>query len=198
VTRRRLGRDVTTPKPRDVPAYPHAHAKGLTPHVPGTPPPVTVHPTAHLAFRDVVIGCVAVVVAVVTVAVAGGTDEQLTWGALGLMLSITTVGILALAILIRRWGRAQLAELQRGYTTHTFTMGKFWIGSPEGPITQGWVQWDWSATWVLTPTGLVQSPPHPDGDPPGLYPSPHTQGQLELWSGYQWSGYLLAPETAPD
>jgi hypothetical protein len=160
---------------------------------------VTVHPSAHHAFRDVVIGSAAVVVAVVVVAVAGGTDEQLTWGAVGLMLSIATVGILALAALIRRWGRAQLAELQRGYTTHTFTMGKFWIGrSPDGLITHGWVQWDWTATWVLTPNGDLRSHPHSDSDPPGLYPSPRTPGQLELWTGHQWSGYVPGPGAAPD
>jgi hypothetical protein len=77
-------------------------------------------------------------------------------------------------------------------------MGKFWIGSPDGPITHGWIQWDWNATWVLDPDGAVRSHPRPDADPPGLYPSPHAPGQLELWTGHQWSGYIPTPRPTPD
>jgi hypothetical protein len=59
-------------------------------------------------------------------------------------------------VTVRRWGRSQVAELQRGYTTTTFTMGRFWYAStPDGPVTNGWVQWDWEATWVLRPDGQV-------------------------------------------
>lgn len=99
---------------------------------------------------------------------------------------------MALTVAVRRWGRAQVAELQRGYTTTTFTMGRFWFGgAPEGIVSHGWVQWDWDATWVLRPGGEVVSPPSGEGDPPGLYPSPRVQGVMELWTGHQWSGYLL-------
>jgi hypothetical protein len=56
-------------------------------------------------------------------------------------------------VTVRRWGRSQVAELQRGYTTTTFTMGRFWYAStPDGPVTNGWVQWDWEATWCCAPT----------------------------------------------
>jgi hypothetical protein len=68
-------------------------------------------------------------------------------------------------------GRIQLAELQSGYTTCTFTMGRFWFAAaPEAPVSHGWVEWDWDATWVLRPEGEVVSPPSGEGDPPGAVP----------------------------
>jgi hypothetical protein len=102
-----------------------------------------------------------------------------------------TIGAAAAAV--RRWGRSQLAELRRGYTTATFRLGRFWFASaPDGPVTNGWVQWDWTANWVLRPDGQVLSAPTGSGDAPGLYPSPRRDGAMELWTGHHWSGHLPA------
>lgn len=122
----------------------------------------------------------------------GRSNGRLPWAAVAVLLAVSAAGALALVAACRRWGDAQIAELQRGYTTTTFTMGRFWVGGASGdPITHGWVQWSWDATWVLRPDGEVLSTPSGDADPPGLYPSPRRADALELWTGYQWSGYIL-------
>jgi hypothetical protein len=152
---------------------------------------VTVWPTALQALRDVVIGVLGAVAAIVLVVAACSSGGRLAWTVVGaLAVSVGLAGALV-TVLVRRWGRAQIAELQRGYTTTTFEMGRFWFSAaPDAPITLGWVQWDWSATWVLRSDGTVRSAPSGDGDPPGLYPSHSHGGSLELWTGRQWSGYV--------
>jgi anti-sigma-K factor RskA len=136
------------------------------------------------------------VVAVVVVVVIGASDGRLSWPIVGAMLLVAAAGAVAVAITVRRWRRAQLAELQRGYTTTTFELGRFWFAaSPDGPLTLGLIQWDWRGTWVLRPDGEVVSTPSDAFDPPGLYPSPNRKDSLELWTGHQWSGYF--PSSAP-
>lgn len=184
------GGHVTTPRPRDVPAFGRAKASGLTPHVPSTPPDVTVRPTARRALLHVAITAGIVAAADLVVLLGASSNGRLSWPAVGVLISLSAVGAAVTLGTIRRWGKAQIAELQRGYTTTTFAMGRFWIRpAPDAPITLGWVQWDWHATWVLRPNGSVVSAPSSDADPPGLYPSPHREDALELWTGHQWSGY---------
>jgi hypothetical protein len=186
------GRYLTTPRPRDVDGYDQAAAAGLTPQVPSDPPAVTVGPTARQALRDVARSGIGLVVALAAVLLIGGSDGRLSLPVVGILLGVAAVGTVVVLAAVRRWGRAQLAELQRGYTTTSFKLGRFWAGTaaPDGPVTLGWVEWKWDATWVLRPDGSVVSPPTGDTDPPGLYPSPRRPGALELWTGCQWSGHL--------
>lgn len=174
-----------------MPGFARARSQGLTPRVSGAAPLVSVRPTARSALRDVGVTIGVAVAADVGAMFSTVTDGRLSWTAVAVVLGVGVVGVLAVLAAVRRWGRAQLAELQLGYTTTTFTLGRFWFGSaPDGPVTNGWVQWDWDATWVLRPDGRVRSAPTGDGDPPGLYPSPRRDGAMELWTGHQWSGYL--------
>jgi hypothetical protein len=174
-----------------VPGFGHAQAAGLTPRVPPNPPKVSVRPTARSALRDVAVVAGLGVAATVTLMVVAAEDGRLSWLAVAALLGVGTGASCALGAAVRRWGRSQVAELQQGYTTCTFTMGRFWIGaSPDGVWTNGYVKWDWDASWVLRPDGEVVSAPSSDGDPPGLYPSPRREGVAELWTGHQWSGYF--------
>lgn len=185
------GRYVGTPAPRHVPGFAQARDAGRTPRVPGTPPHVEVHPTARKAFLRVSVITGVLVIALVAVLLGSAGDGRLDAGELAALLGVAVVGTVALVVGVRGWRRVQLAELQRGYTTWTFALGRFWLGStPNGPVTNGWVGWRWDATWVLGSDGRVVSSPSGDGDPPGLYPSPREDGALELWTGSQWTGYL--------
>ncbi|RHW28217.1 hypothetical protein D0Z08_04330 [Nocardioides immobilis] len=188
------GRDrfVESPPPRAVEGYDEAVRAGLTPQVPGaTPPSVDVVPTARTALRQafVVVGAAAVAIAVTMV--VGGRGGGLGGPQLFALLAVSVLGITAVAVAVRRFGRVQLDELQHGYTTTSYKLGRWWMRvAPDGPVTVGWVEWDWSGTWVLRPDGVVVSAPRPDRDAPGLYPSPRRPGSLELWTGHQWSGYV--------
>lgn len=186
---------VTSPRPRDVAAFGPARAAGLTPQVPSTPPRISVQPPARRALRDVALLLGLVVAAILSVLIVAGQDGRLSGPGLGALLIVTVMGLVALAVSVRRWRGSQLAELQRGYTTATFKLARFWFDrSPDAPWTNGWVEWNWDATWVLRADGSVVSAPSGENDPPGLYPSPHRDGALELWTGHQWSGYLPTGE----
>lgn len=173
--------------------YAAAVAEGRTPSVPERPPQVAVAPTAHAALRQVFLVVGAAVAAIVVTMVVGGRGGSLGGAALLALLAVSALGIAASAAAVRRFGRVQLAELQRGYTTARYTMGRWWMrAAPDGPVTVGWVQWDWSGTWVLRPDGGVVAAPSADREAPGLYPSPRRPGSLELWTGHQWSGLVVA------
>ena len=83
-----------------------------------------------------------------------------------------------------------LEEIQSGYTTTTFQQGGFWLAQRGGSAfspgrnVQGW---DWDGLWVLDSRGEVISSADPSVDPPGLYASPHSPGERELWTGHQWT-----------
>lgn len=173
-----------------------AVSSGLSPRVPPAAPRVEVAPTAHRALRDVATTAAISVLAVVVVVVIGASDGRLSWPVVGVVLVVAAAATAAVAKAIRRWGRAQMAELQRGYTTTTFTLGGFWLAAaPDAPWTLGLIQWDWRGTWVLKPDGEIVSMPSDAFDAPGLYPSPNRKDALELWTGHQWSGYF--PNHAP-
>jgi hypothetical protein len=158
-----------------------------------------VTPSAWAARRDTGLVTAAGVAAVVMVMAVAGTNGRLDAAGIATLLTVSALAVLALAFAVRRWGRATIAELQRGYTTAPFTMGRFWMGAAsDGPLTNGWVGWDFSATWVLRVDGRVVSSPTGDTDPPGLYPSPRRDGALELWTGCQWSGYVPPPASLPE
>jgi hypothetical protein len=85
-------RFVTSPRPREVPAFGVAQAAGLTPRVPPTPPPVSVEPTAHRALRDVALTVAVLIAAVLAVLLIGGGDGRLSWSALLALLAVTCLG----------------------------------------------------------------------------------------------------------
>ena len=173
-----------------------AASAGLSPSVPPTAPRVEVAPTAQRTLRDVATTAGLSVLAIVVVTVVGASEGRLSWPAVGAMLLVTAAGAVAVGIMLRRWGRSQMAELRHGYTTTTFKLGAFWFAAaPDGPLTLGLIEWDWRGTWVLRPDGEVVSTPSDAFDPPGLYPSPNRENAFELWTGHQWSGYF--PKDAP-
>lgn len=185
----------TSPRPRDVPGYADAAARGLVPRVPTSPPRVE-GPTAAAALRHVFVLAAVSVIAVVATVLLGADDGRLGLATVGLVLAVTAVGTVVTGTAVRRFGVVQLAELGRGYTTVTYEMGRWWMrAAPDGPVTNGWIPWDWRGTWVLRPTGEVVTAPDTDLDAPGLYPSPAGGDALELWTGRQWSGY--APRRRP-
>jgi hypothetical protein len=103
------------------------------------------------------------------------------------------VGCVLIARAARRFGRAQLAELMHGYTTTTYAQGTWWLGgSPRGSWKGGRTFWDFRGTWVLRSNGEVVSPPTVNQEPPGLYPSPRNEGARELWTGCEWTNYLVS------
>lgn len=186
------GRFVETPTPPQVAGYDDAVRAGVTPRVPADRPPQVGPTSAHAALRQVFLVSGLAVAAVVVTMVVGGRGGTLGAGALVSLLVVSVVGVVAAAATVRRFGRAQLDELQRGYTTTHHRLGRWWARTaPDGPITNGWVEWDWSGTWVLRPDGSVVSSPQPGRVAPGLYPSPRRPGSLELWTGHQWSGYVV-------
>lgn len=185
-----MARYVRSPRPREVPGFAAAAAAGVTPPRPSRPPSLLPGPTAHQALVrcGVVLAGAAALVAV-AVAVGPTDHHQATVTALLLMLGATALGIGAIIAAVRRFRRALLAELAAGYTTTTFYQGLFWMVQGPGPkVGSDFVAWCWDGVWVLTSAGGVVSAPDPDVDPPGFYPSPNSPGQLELWTGSQWTG----------
>jgi hypothetical protein len=178
------------PLPSDVEGYAAAVAAGLTPARPSTPPDITGRPTARNAFRQLATTfAVAVAPAVLwTVLLA---DERIggKGGAIA-YVAILVIAYFVVRVPLHRCRDILLEELQAGYTTRTFTQGLFWIPRGPGRSMKGddVIGWIWDGLWVLDVHGNVVSAPDRSIDPPGLYPSPHRPGQLELWTGCQWAG----------
>lgn len=184
---------VTTPAtttPTDVPGYADHERRRLRPRVPATPPPLTVRPSSastglHALF-GVPVFFAAFVIALELVGDGGRVRPA------GLLAFLATIGaaLALLAWLVRRWGRALVAEIEQGYSTTRVTMGSWWIGEPRnGRRLQG-IQWDWSGLWYLDRSGRVKAAPLPTPTPPGWYPSPHAPERLELWTGHMWTTHL--------
>lgn len=181
---------VRSPRPRDVPGYAEAAAAGLSPARPSRPPSPLPGTTSHQALIRcgvVLAGAAALVVAALVV----GPEEggQATVREAAIMLGATAVGVIAVIAAVGRFRRVLLSELGAGYVTCTFHQGLFWFVSSPGPtFGKEITAWDWTGVWVLTSDGSVVSAPDLDADPPGFYPSPNRPGQLELWTGSQWTG----------
>lgn len=190
---------VRSPRPRDVPGFAEATAAGVTPARPSRPPSLLPGTTSHQALVrcGVVLAGAALLVAA-AIALGPENGGQATVPALAMMLGATAVGIAAVVVAIRRFRRVLLAELAAGYVTTTFHQGLFWVVNSPGPT---WgndvVGWVWDGVWVLTSAGSVVSGPDPNVDPPGLYPSPNRPGQLELWTGSQWTGVHVDAAATP-
>lgn len=178
------------PRPCDVEGFAAAVSAGLTPSRPATPPRLGGRPTARRAFIGLATTSGVAAAAVIACLVLLPDGRVAGRGAIA-FFAVLAVGFLAVRASLHRFREIFLAELQAGYTTTTFTQGLFWIpGRGSGRRTWGddVVGWDWDGLWVLDAHGNVVSAPNRAVDPPGLYPSPHRPGQLELWTGHRWTG----------
>ena len=178
------------PRPSDVAGFAAAASAGLTPARPTTPPHIAGRPTARRAFRRLVATLAVSVAATVGCLLLLPDDRIAGKGAIAYVSTIA-VGYVATRASVRRFRAIFLDELQAGYATTTFTQGLFWLpvrGAGRPTWGDDVVGWDWDGLWVLDTDGNVVSVPDPSVDPPGLYPSPHIPGHLELWTGYRWTG----------
>lgn len=181
----------SSPLPWEVPGWDEARAAGLLPVVPDAAPEPSVAPSARTALRDLWVAVTVVVAVLVLVMVLGGSDGRLGLAAVLGLLVAAAVGAVVLWSMVRRWGRAVLAETRRGYATATFDLGRFWLRpAPGAPWTVGWVGWDFSGVWVIGTDGSVRPPSRRDVLAPGFYPSPRGDGLWELWTGSQWSTWV--------
>ena len=179
------------PHPRQVAGYDAAATSGLLPTVPVQPPPLLVRPTAQaLFYRFVGLASICVLAA----GALAGQSHRLPLPALAgfILLGLMSLGVLVgLLRALPAVGRQSIAELQQGYTTLVLQFGGFWYG--EGPLTLSGemrAQWDYRGTWHLDrKDGKVLRAPDRSVDPPGMYPSPHRSGHMELWTGARWLGH---------
>lgn len=188
-----LARVTTTPGPSSMPSATPRPASTLRhtrpPHVPTTPPAVTVRPASATTLRHVVLGVVAFFalgilgLPVVTRPLPSAASTAVGMGA-------TVLAALGVVLLVRRWGRSLVAEIELGYTTSRLRTAAWWLGN--GPRRGRSVVWDLSGLWFLRPSGEVRAAPLPTPHPPGWYASPRDPARLELWTGCQWSGLLGA------
>ncbi len=154
-------------RPSQVPGF-AAHSY----QVPANPPTLLPGLSAkQLATRSVVMFALAMFVWVGLLAFADASWVVLSSG----------LGLFALGwFLLKRLGDRLISELSCGYTSFSFASGMFWFRN------DGWVSWDFSGVWKLTGAEMI-APTQVAIEPPGLYPSPHREGKLELWSGRSWT-----------
>ncbi|MEU8661169.1 hypothetical protein [Actinoplanes philippinensis] len=176
--------------PREVAGYAEAYAAGLLPRVPSTPPPLAVVPTARAAFRRLLATTAITFLTVLLLAK--------TLNGAGAMAAVILGGILLLVLIHRDLARAGdrlIAEFRHGYATLDWSLGGFWFGEGyTGTTGEALSPWDLRGLWLLdASTGAVRRGPAGDGDPPGMYPSPHAPGRWELWTGVEWHGHFEDP-----
>ena len=178
-------------QPRDVPAYAEAVASGHVRPVPNDPPVLAIRPSAGSRARHIVVaGTLALVAALILVKVSQPALPQ-GWPA----LLLTLIGCIIVAATLMAWarlGRTCIREFSHGYTTFEITFGTYWLGTGRyRPGNANRPPWDFSALWLLeSSSGTVLRSPTKQSDPPGMYPSPHRDGVLELWSGLVWMDYF--------
>jgi hypothetical protein len=179
--------DHDRPRPRDVPGFAEAVAAGLVPDRPATAPEPTVHPSAAARQRVFVVALVGGITGTVLVGLRSLGDDPGRGAVVVAGLSATAV-LVVLAALWRWVGAAALAELHRGYTTTTLVFGGYGLSVPRRYRSFGdRPPWDYSGVWRVGPVASAEAP-DPAQDPPGFYPSPTRDGELELWSGRVWLG----------
>ena len=103
------------------------------------------------------------------------------------LLTLGTGWFLLMLRTLKRPGQRALDEMIHGYTTLD-SNGPNYFRSSEHSWEEGGPPWDYSGVWLLDRKFAVRSLPNPQIDPPGFYPSPHRDGQWELWTGVLWSG----------
>ncbi|QKE85666.1 hypothetical protein [Arthrobacter sp. NEB 688] len=182
---------MTPPPPAPLPSSATAAGSGLArpPLVPTVPPVVAVRPTSARALRHVALGVLAffaggilgLPAATRSLAPAAGTAVGVA------SMALAAAGVV---LLLRRWGRSLVAEIELGYTTSRPRTASWWLRN--GPKRGRSVVWDLAGLWFLRPSGEVRAAPLPTPHPPGWYASPRDPARLELWTGCQWSGLLGA------
>lgn len=179
--------------PRSLPGYQEALVNNQIPLVPATAPvPAPIQPTAHHEFERLLRRSVPLVFLAVLIPVSVANSDL---PALFVTVCMLGPGLLAFWLIVFRFLKAvgvrNTMELERGYTTLTFTFGGFgWRESRRWKQTGHRTPWDYRGIWTLDRTGsTVVSPPDRNVDPPGYYPSPNRAGAFELWTGVAWSGH---------
>lgn len=179
--------DHDRPLPRDVPGFAEAVAAGVTPARPATAPDPSVHPTAAARQRVFVGALLGGLTGTIAVGL-GLLGDDPGPSAVALVGGAATLVLVVLAALWHWVGAAALAELHRGYTTTTLVFGGYGLSVPRRYRSFGdRPPWDYSGVWRIGPVSSAV-PPDPAHDPPGFYPSPTRDGELELWSGQVWLG----------
>jgi hypothetical protein len=161
--------------------------------VPSRPPALSVRPSAGSRARRITITAVAALLATLILLKLAQAALPAGWPAL--LLTLTGSVIVAAATTAwARLGRTCIREFTHGYTTFEITFGTYWLGTGRSrPGNANRAPWDFSALWLLDPSsGRVLRSPSSQADPPGMYPSPHRAGAMELWSGLVWMGYFTA------
>ncbi|MBT9257660.1 hypothetical protein KMZ32_18660 [Phycicoccus sp. MAQZ13P-2] len=182
----------TTPGPSSTPSAPRITSSPRPsgpPPVPTAPPAVTVRPASATALRHVGLGVVAFfALGILGLPAAARGLDRAAGTAVGMAAMV--LGAVVLALLVRRYGRSLVAEIELGYTTSRPRTASWWLHN--GPKRGRSVVWDLSGLWFLRPSGEVRAAPQPTPHPPGWYASPRDPARLELWTGCQWSGLLGA------
>jgi hypothetical protein len=181
-----------TPRPRDVAGFAEAQAIGATPALPVHPPLLPLsEATAHALLRrlgyTLTATCGTALLTLLVLPRPKGRINSVT--AIAIVVALVIGGLLsrrALAVFRSRL----LEEMQAGYVTTTFQQGGFWLAHRNGRALspgRNVLGWEWRGLWVLDSEGAVVSPPDRTFDPPGLYSSPHSPRERELWTGHQWT-----------
>ncbi|NII41591.1 hypothetical protein E9228_002238 [Curtobacterium flaccumfaciens] len=165
-----------------------ATANRMTPQVTAAPP--TPLPGLSACHRLITLGVGAAVLFVLAVLATSLLNDAPSMRIVVPVVFLGGGGLLAVVAL--RLQTRLLAELQHGYTTLRIQFGRArgdrWRQQSVGG---GRLAWDYRGTWFLRSDGTVRTPPVPDVDPPGFYPSPTEAGRFELWTGRSWAGRFL-------
>lgn len=181
--------------PRQVEGFSAAQALGLLPCVPEAPPSLRRR-TARRAFVAWLAWIAGGAVAWFVVAsVLRGLLDRVSPVVGPVLLVVGAVATFVLLVVRprARVGDLFLDELAHGYTTLPLLGGAFWGVSRRGRHNYQ-APWDFRGVWVLDGRGAVRSAPDRTVDPPGLYPSPHRPGQLQVWTGTVWVSKFRAPD----
>lgn len=173
--------DEVTRDPRLVPGFDQARDLGMLPRVPETAPaPVTIDSRrVLLTAAGTAFGALVLVLVLVN---GAGAPPWL----LGI---VSLAGIAAVAALLVRARSVMWQEIQAGYCRMDDMVALF-SRDPEHRFPANRMRgapWDLRGLWQLGADGTVVRPPDRSVLPPGLYPSPHRPGELELWTGVAWA-----------
>lgn len=169
-----------TQHPRTVPGYARAVELGLTPRVPQEPPtPVTANSSRFL---------LAVVATFIGILL--GMFALTNHGAPAWLLGLACAGGLTVIIAMMCWAHVLLwVEIMAGYCRIEYMVALF-SRDPQNRFPASRMRgapWDLRGLWRLADDGSVVREPDRTVLPPGLYPSPNRQGELELWTGCAWA-----------
>lgn len=167
------------PHPTDVPGYESAQARGLLPSVPTDPPAPVVFSSVKAMWWA--FGFTAAMFMSMAAAEPIGGAAFVTPVFLGFG------GILAGIVVPYH---LSLREYAAGYARTDFRvttpLNRRWWRFQGGAGPSG-AEWDLRGLWLLDSHDRPVRPPVDGALPPGYYPSPHRAGQLEYWTGREWT-----------